>query len=208
NEMPAAFIQLLIHQLVGFCKIVLPRAGGVGCPLKPRSDKGRGCEILFIGNRFWDEGVQIELLATPFQLLPVLGPGPAPPPMLFAVEQGDDGSRPGEQNGHSPQVAPREEPSHKPPGPPEDARFRQNLALPNTLRLIVHVGLRISDFVRISAFDLRILPHAIFTAAATSLRGCASRTPATTRAPVSSKTWRRFSRRAAKSCWGDGMFCF
>src|SRR5207245_10802199 len=86
-------------------------------------------------------GPQIELLATPFQLLPVLGPGPAPPPMLFAVEQGDDGSRPSEQHDHSPHVAPREEPSHESPGPPEDARFRQNLALPNTLELLAHVGL-------------------------------------------------------------------
>src|ERR1051326_1435819 len=103
----------------------------------------------------------------PFQLLPVLGPGPAPPPMLFAVEQCDEGSRPGQQNDHSSQVAPGEEGSPKPPGPPEEACFRQNLAIPNTLRLIGHVGLRVSDFVRISAFGLRISSHAIFAATAT-----------------------------------------
>src|SRR6267142_6780801 len=58
NEMPAAFIQLLIqNQFVGLRKIVLPKVGGVSCPLKPRSDKGCGREIPFVGNRFWDEGL-------------------------------------------------------------------------------------------------------------------------------------------------------
>src|SRR5438477_9221332 len=81
---------------------------------EPGFDEWRGCEILFIWNRFGNEGLVIELLTARFQLVAIIVPGAASAPVFLAVNKSNDRGDPRECNQDGPNRAPTEEPAKEP----------------------------------------------------------------------------------------------
>src|SRR5438045_7519086 len=80
---------------------------------EPGFDEWGGREVLFIGNRWRNEGLVIELLTARFQFAAIFVPSAASAPVFLAVNKSNDRGDPRENDENRANAAPSEEPAKK-----------------------------------------------------------------------------------------------